>query len=131
MFEKASKQKLRFDSVRGALTTEDLWDLPLTSRNSFDLDTIAKSVNSKIKEAEEESFVSVKVNPAKTKLTLQLDILKHIIAEKVQAATEAQERVQRESQRKKLEEVLATKQDAALSTLSVEELQAQIEKLKG
>jgi len=130
MFEKASKQKLRFDSVRGALTTEDLWDLPLTSRNSFDLDTIAKSVNSKIKEAEEESFVSVKVNPVKTKLTLQLDILKHIIAEKVQAATEAQERVQRESQRKKLEEVLATKQDAALSTLSVEELQAQIEKLK-
>lgn len=130
MFEKASKQKLRFDSVRGALTTEDLWDLPLTSRNSFDLDTIAKSVNSKIKEAEEESFVSVKVNPAKNKLTLQLDILKHIIAEKVQAATEAQERVQRESQRKKLEEVLASKQDAALSTLSVEELQAQIEKLK-
>jgi len=130
MFEKAIKQKLRFDSVRGQLTTEDLWDLPLTSRNSFDLDTIAKAVNSKIKEAQEESFVKVRSNPAQDKLTLQLDILKFIIADKMQEAESKAIVVARQQQRQKLEEVLASKQDDALKGLSVEELQAQINALK-
>lgn len=130
MFEKAIKQKLRFDSVRGQLTTEDLWDLPLTSRNSFDLDTIAKAVNSKIKEAQEESFVKVRSNPAQDKLTLQLDILKFIIADKMQEAESKAIVVTRQQQRQKLEEVLASKQDDALKGLSVEELQAQINALK-
>ena len=130
MFEKAIKQKLRFDSVRGQLTTEDLWDLPLTSRNSFDLDTIAKAVNSKIKEAQEESFVKVRSNPAQDKLTLQLDILKYIIADKMQEAETKATTVARQQQRQKLEEVLASKQDDALKGLSVEELQAQINALK-
>lgn len=130
MFEKAIKQKLRFDSVRGQLTTEDLWDLPLTSRNSFDLDTIAKAVNSKIKEAQEESFVKVRSNPAQDKLTLQLDILKYIIADKMQEAETKATTVARQQQRQKLEEVLASKQDDALKGLSVAELQAQIDALK-
>ena len=130
MFEKAIKQKLRFDSVRGQLTTEDLWDLPLTSRNSFDLDTIAKAVNSKIKEAQEESFVKVRSNPAQDKLTLQLDILKYIIADKMQEAETKATTVARQQQRQKLEEVLASKQDDALKGLTVEELQAQINALK-
>lgn len=130
MFEKAIKQKLRFDSVRGQLTTEDLWDLPLTSRNSFDLDTIAKAVNSKIKEAQEESFVKVRSNPAQDKLTLQLDILKYIIADKMQEAETKATTVARQQQRQKLEEVLASKQNDALKGLSVAELQAQIDALK-
>lgn len=129
MFEKAIKQKLRFDSNRGQLTTEDLWDLPLTSRNSFDLDTIAKAVNSKIKEAQEESFVKVRSNPAQDKLTLQLDILKYIIADKMQEAETKVTTVARQQQRQKLEEVLASKQDDALKGLTVEELQAQINAL--
>lgn len=130
MFEKAIKQKLRFDSNRGQLTTEDLWDLPLTSRNSFDLDTIAKAVNSKIKEAQEESFVKVRSNPAQDKLTLQLDILKYIIADKMQEAETKVTTVARQQQRQKLEEVLASKQDDALKGLTIEELQAQINALK-
>lgn len=130
MFEKAIKQKLRFDSNRGQLTTEDLWDLPLTSRNSFDLDTIAKAVNFKIKESQEESFVKVRSNPAQDKLTLQLDILKYIIADKMQEAETKATTVARQQQRQKLEEVLASKQDDALKGLSVEELQAQINALK-
>ena len=130
MFEKAIKQKLRFDSNRGQLTTEDLWDLPLTSRNGFDLDTIAKAVNSKIKEAQEESFVKVRSNPAQDKLTLQLDILKYIIADKMQEAEAKATAVARQQQRQKLEEVLASKQEDALKGLSVEELQAQINALK-
>ena len=36
MFQKASRLKLRFDSPKGLLSVEDLWDLPLTSAGNRD-----------------------------------------------------------------------------------------------
>ena len=33
MFTKASRLKLRFQSPAGLLSSEDLWDLPLTSNS--------------------------------------------------------------------------------------------------
>ena len=44
IFEQASRLKLRFASVKGELTIEHLWGLPLQSKTSFDLDTVAKAV---------------------------------------------------------------------------------------
>ena len=52
MFEKATRLKLRFETVRGYVTTEDLWDIPLSAVNGFCLDTIAKNLNKKLKELE-------------------------------------------------------------------------------
>lgn len=50
MFEEASKLGLRFESPKGHLTTEDLWDIPLVSDNPMEasLDTIARSLCNKL-----------------------------------------------------------------------------------
>ena len=50
MFEKASRMKLRFNTQRGVLSVEDLWDLPL-----IQLDNIAIALNKKLQESKTES----------------------------------------------------------------------------
>lgn len=80
IFEKASRQALRFASTVGELTTEQLWHLPLTSKNKACLDGIARNIYSELKGLEEVSFVESKPDPRKSTLSLQLDIVKHIIA---------------------------------------------------
>ena len=51
MFEKASRAKIRFETSKGSLTVEDLWDLPLTSNTGkADLDDIARGLHSQLKE---------------------------------------------------------------------------------
>lgn len=70
IFELATRQKLRFASAKGDLTTEQLWDLPLlisspTRDVKVDLDTLARSINHELKAQAEESFVSTKANPLK------------------------------------------------------------------
>lgn len=129
MFEKASKQKLRFESTKGLLTTEDLWDLPLSSRSGFDLDSVAKEVNQKLKAEVEESFVQTTTNSAANQLNLKLEILKHIIADKQAKAREAEQRVMQAQARQKLEDVLAKKKDSELENLSIEEIQARLASL--
>ena len=57
LFEIATRAKFRFDSLKGALTVEQLWELPLQSRTGVDLDTVAKGINASLKEVAEESFV--------------------------------------------------------------------------
>lgn len=129
IFEQAARNKLRFLTTKGFVMTEDLWDIPLTSKSGFDLDTIAKSVNTQLKSHTEESFVKVSNNPLKDELTLQLEILKFVIADHqatVAARVAAQEAKEK---REKLLAALSKKQDMALENLSVDELKAQIEAL--
>lgn len=129
IFEQASVQKLRFSSERGELTVEQLWDVPLQSRNQFDLDTIAKTVNQQLKNVTEESFVNVNTNPAKAKYELMLEIVKHIIGVKLETAAAGQLKLARAKEREKLIAILGEKQDSALKSLSVEELSARLAEL--
>ena len=92
IFEQATRRAIRFESAKGDLSVEQLWDLPLQSRNQFDLDTVAKTVNRQLNAVTEESFVSVRENPAKETHSLKLEIVKHIISVKLQEAEEARNR---------------------------------------
>lgn len=131
IFEQATRQALRFSSNRGELSTEQLWDLPLTSRQGFDLDSVAKEVNQRLKSVTEESFVTKSQNPAKDSLELKLEILKHIIAVKLKEDEDRRNAAERATERQKLLDILAEKQDSALKELSVEDIQKRLAELQG
>lgn len=126
IFEQATRQKLRFQSPKGDLTTEQLWEMPLQSKSQFDLDTVAKAVNADLKAVTEESFVSTNQSPANEKLTLMLDVVKHVIAVRVAEAAAARQRADRAAERQKLLGILADKQDAALHELTPDEIKARL-----
>jgi len=129
MFEQASKEKLRLPSPKGQLTVEQLWDLPLQSKTGFDLDQVARTVNSYLKGAAEESFVNTKTSPEKAQNELALNIVKHIIAAKQEANEATRTSAAKAAEKAKLLEILADKQDESLKGLSVEEIQKRISDL--
>ena len=131
LFQLASRQKFRFQSIKGELTTEQLWDLPLTARGGFNLDEVAKQVAAELKAAGEESFVQKNSNPAKSKLEAKLEIIKHIIAVKLEEAERAVKASQNQEERQRLLAVLNRKQDAALEELTPEQIQARLAELEG
>ena len=129
IFEQATRRAIRFESAKGDLSVEQLWDLPLQSRNQFDLDTVAKTVNRQLNAVTEESFVSVQENPAKETLSLKLEIVKHIISVKLQEAEEARNRANKASEKEKLLRLLDEKQNEALRALTPEEIQERLKAL--
>lgn len=129
IFEKASRSALRILSARGYVTVEDLWNMPLTSKTGFDLDTLAKTVNSELKRMSEESFVKTKQSEQVTLFQLKLDIIKHIIDTKQEEQELRVQKAERAAKRAKLIDQLGKKQDAAMEAMSEEEIKAELAKL--
>lgn len=126
LFEIATRKKYRFASLKGELSTEQLWDLPLTSKSGFDLDSIAKSINKELKAQAEESFVETSTNPRRGELEAKLEILKHIIGVKQAEIAAANKRAANAQERQKLESLLARKNDQELEGLSKEEIEKKL-----
>lgn len=124
IFERAARAKLRFLTTKGNLNTEQLFDLSLT-----ELDTVARSVNKAIKAQGEESFIEESKSKAQVADTLRLDILKAVISAKQAAIRAAETRAENETRRRQIKEALAGKKDEALTKMSAEELEAELEKL--
>lgn len=124
MFEKASRLKLRFETTRGFLTTEDLWDLNLTS-----LDDLAIAINKKLKEESQESFITDRSSKNDI-LELKLNILKHIIEVKLKEKEDKKHRAERAAELTRLKDILASKKDEELRASSVDELKKRIAELE-
>lgn len=121
IFEKAARMKLRFESPKGDLTVEDLYDLPLTKSNGANLNDVAKTVNRALKSAEEEDFVH-KVTMKTEYLQMKLDIVKHVIATKIAENEEARLASVKKVQKERILEILDQKQNESLKGKSEEEL---------
>lgn len=131
MFEKASRLKLRFASLQGQLTVEDLWDLPLTTtvrQNVANLNSIAKAISRQLKSDSEEDFVNPK-SQINEGLQLALDIVKYVIQVKQTESEATREAADRIVKKQRLLELIQRKQDAALEGLQLEELQAMVASL--
>ncbi len=123
IFEKASREKLRFSTSKGQLSVEDLWELSLK-----DLDTLAKGVNAKLKESQEESFIATR-NTKDSELELKLDILKSVIKTRLEEKETAKVKAENRAKREFFETLLEKKKTQSMETMSIEEIEAQLQTL--
>lgn len=122
MFELASRSKTRFP-YKGQISVEDLWDLPVEA-----LDSIYKTLNAKVKQSNEESLLA-KPTKQDAELTMQIEIVKRIVAVKQEEAALRLKAKEQREKKQRLMEILANKQDAELQNKSAEEIQKMLAEL--
>jgi hypothetical protein len=123
LFEQASRRKLRFDSSIGQLSTEQLWELSLPQLNE-----LAISLSRKVKDVSTESFIQTETKVPK-ELLLRFEIVKTIIAVKLEEAEKAKKAAERKIQRDKLLNALANKQDEKINGMSIKALEKELDAL--
>lgn len=120
MFDKATRLKLRFESNKGLLSVEQVWDLSLTSLNEM-----AKGLSRQVKAAEtdEEDFIGTKSN-VDSELQLRFDVVKHIIGVKLKERDDSKDAAERKANNQVILELIQRKKQQELEGKSVEELEA-------
>ena len=122
LFEIATRGKYRFP-FKGQVSVEDLWDISLEG-----LDTIYKTLNSEMKKFSEESLLKTK--PVENNiLANKIEIVKYIVSTKLAERDALMVARAKAERRKKIEGILAEKQEAALYSASEEELRKMLEDL--
>lgn len=122
IFEYATRNKLRFP-FKGSISVEDLWDLSVT-----DLDNIFKSLNAQVKLSQEESLLAKKSKKDET-LSIQIDIVKHIVSVKLDEADARRNEAENAAKRQKIMQIIEEKKDEKLQNSSIEELNKMLDEL--
>lgn len=131
IFEKASRIKLRFNSSRGELTVENLWDLPLNSAKGVSLNSIAREVYGEIQKEDNLDFVNeTPSTSSNNRLNLQLDLVKHIIAVKKEERLLASQQEEKRSQINFLQDALVQKEQEEILGMSKEEIQKRLKEIQ-
>lgn len=128
LYKKASKRKLRFDTPKGLASIEDLWDIPLTSRNGASVDDIAKALSKELKDNEEESFV-LPITKRKTITELKFEIVKDIIKTRLNDKHIMETAALRKLNKEKILGIISDKEDEKLKRTSVSTLKKMVEEL--
>lgn len=122
LFFRAAKEGWRYVSGAGLLTTEHLFELPLTAKGENpSLDQVAKNLHDKL-QGTAVSFVSE--SPTDKLSAVQLELVKLVIAHKQDLAKKASDEASRAALRQKALKLLELRETQSLETLSTEELQA-------
>lgn len=119
-FKSASQQKLRFQTNKGLLSTEQLWDLSVE-----ELDSLAVSLEIEHKQSGKKSFLvktSTKDKTSKLRFDVVLDVLNTKVSE-IEAAAEAFEI---KEHNRKIIQLISEKQDETLKGKSIKQLEAML-----
>lgn len=114
IFEYAVRNKLRFP-YKGTISTEDLWDLPVT-----ELDKIYKVLNKKNKTNEEESLLSISSVDMNT--LVSIDIIKYIVNYKLKKKEENEQAKKRLEDRQLIMDIVEKKRKQSLEDKTEKEL---------
>ncbi len=128
VFERAARGQWRFDSARGGISAEQLFDVPLDSKNGFNLNEIAIAIDNELETSARKNFISPeKPDSRRAELEGKLELVKHIIATKIAEKNAAETRAARAEERRKILDALERKDDEALAGATREELLARLE----
>ena len=115
IFEYAAREKLRFP-YKGMVSAEDLWDLSITQLN-----TVYKALNAEKKTVEEESLLD-KHTKEDDELLTKIEIVKYVFQAKQAEAEARTQAAANEERKRRIRELIADKEDQALSAQSIEDL---------
>ena len=129
IFEQATRLKLRFDTQKGPIGVEDLWDLPLTSNTGrINLDDIAGALDAELKSSTRTSFVWQETTK-NDRLQLMFDVVIHIINTKIADHRVAVSLAASRDKKQKIMAIIEAKRDQELTAASLEDLQAMLSSL--
>ena len=122
LFITATKNKYRYP-YKGLISTEDLWDLSPQA-----LDGIFKEVNAQLKKTGEEGLLKTE-GKGVTMMKNMIEIIKYILNDKLDEQVRREQAAANAAKRQRIMEIIASKEDAALNDLSVDELRKMIDEL--
>lgn len=128
LFETAAREKFRYPAANGNLTTEQLFDLPLTSTTGkANLNDVAIALADQLDAAGTRSFVTTaKTDPARAVLSQKLEVVKFVIADR-EASNEAQRSLAaKRQQRDLLLDAIAEADRRELGAKSADTLRAEL-----
>ena len=127
LFEVATREEWRFETPRGQITVEHLWQIPLTGGSS--IDAVAVNLNETLQKSATKSFVNA-TTTADKQTELKLELVKYIIGVRLAEAKAKTEKAQLSSKRKLILEALAVKENEELLSGSKEDLQKRLAELQ-
>lgn len=131
IFQEATRQQLRYHIDGSTFNTEQLWELPLTSKVGPSLDKLAIKYNAEKTPNEPESFVSDTPKRAETKeAELKFDVVKAVIDVLKQERDDAKTKAEKEMEKMRLLDLKRQKEMKALESLSIEEIDQRLAELK-
>jgi hypothetical protein len=120
IYKEASRLKLRFQTGKGPLSVEQLWDLSLT-----ELDTLAVAKEQEYKDSGKKSFLKAK-SAKDRKLKLELDIFVDILTTKVEEDETRRKALADKEHNALILSKMEQKRNEAFDDMSLEELQKQL-----
>ena len=129
LFFEAARQKIKFETAKGVLSTEDLFDLPLRSHTErANLDTIAMKLNKQLEDAGTKSFVDETV-AGNEETKLKFDIVLCVINFKKAENKAKLERKENAEKKQQLLSLIANKENEKLADMDLDDLRKMVEKL--
>ena len=126
LFKIATQNKYRFDTGRGRVSVEDLWDLPLT-----ELDQVYKYYSKALKEETEESLLQQpQPSAGREAIVHRRDIVVAVVRTKQREAELREQQALSRQKKARILALLAQKQDSALEQKSEDELKELLSQLE-
>lgn len=122
IFKEVVKKGLTFSTNKGNVLPQELFNIPLTSKNGYDLDNISKVVLAELRCTQEDSLVTTAT--LDTDNTLRLEILKVVISDKQKEIADKEESIAKDAHNRKIKDLIESKKEDDLKGKSLEELEA-------
>ena len=129
MYKRASRERLRYNTSRGLVPVERLWEMPLESENvddGFSLDALAMELQRQLKDSDVQSFVHKK-KAVDTTLELQFEIVKDIIETRLRESKDKENAIVKMEYHNSLVAELDRRKKGEIRDMTGEELKAAIE----